>query len=154
MTSIDRTAYPHLNKQLNDKELAICYTLNESERDFIKLHARHIDGHLTLAVMLKTRQQLGYFVSVTKVPIPIITYLSKQLDISNTAMSKFIIKPHDKKTLYRYRTICRQFLGSTAFSKCDKQHFVTCVHKAAYTMSDPADLINVAVEITSVRLSI
>jgi hypothetical protein len=54
MTPIDRTAYPHLNKPLTEKELAACYTLNEEEHDFIQKYARSQRGQLILAVMLKT----------------------------------------------------------------------------------------------------
>ncbi|MDC9598580.1 hypothetical protein [Xenorhabdus anantnagensis] len=31
MTSVDRTAYPHFNKPLSQKELASCYTLSDDE---------------------------------------------------------------------------------------------------------------------------
>ena len=145
MISIDRTAYPHFSKQLSDKELTACYTLNAKERAFVQRHTRRGRRCLALAVMLKTRQQLGYFVILTKIPSSIVSCLAQQLGLSDTAFSSNELC--DKKAHHRYRTLCRHFLASTVFSKRDRQHIIASVHKAAHTMSDPADLINVAVEI-------
>jgi hypothetical protein len=94
--------------------------------------------------MLKTRQQLGYFIPLEQVPHQIIAYLSSQLKISDD--SWLIDEEHFKKTLYRYRVVCRKLLGSTVFSDDGRNRIITCVRKAAYTMSDPADLVNVAIE--------
>ncbi len=144
MSSIDRTAYPNLNKQLSDKELSACYELDEKDRHFIQRNARNNRGYLVIATMLKTRQQLGYFIPLKQVPTQIIVYLSRQLEIP--CDSWLIDEEHFKKTLYRYRTACRKLLGSTVFSNNGWNRIIACVRKAAYTMSDPADLINVAIE--------
>lgn len=143
MTSIDRTAYPRLDKQLSDKESALSYGLDEQELQFINQHARHGQNHLLLAVMLKTRQQLGYFINLNQVPWQIITIIAEQLD---TTVEQWQVDKQDKKTLYRYRALCRQWLSSTPFSADQRQRICRCVNQAAYTMSDPADLINVAIE--------
>ena len=145
MTSIDRTAYPSVNKHLSEKELSICYDLDYNEHRFVRRHARNDRGYLVLAVMLKTRQQLGYFVSVDQVPSAIIGHIADQLDVHRDAWS--VDEAHFVKTVHRYRTACRKWLGSTAFSSKYRQRIVSRVHEAAHTMSDPADLINVAVEV-------
>ncbi len=145
MTSIDRTAYPRVNKQLSGKELSACYELDYNEHRFVRRHARNDRGYLVLAVMLKTRQQLGYFVALEKVPGSILDYLAGQLEVSRDAW--LVDEAHFAKTIHRYRTACRKWLGSAAFSNSDRQLIVGRIHKAAYTMSDPADLINVAVEV-------
>jgi len=49
--------------------------------------------------------------------------------------------------LYRYHAACRERLGSTAYSEDGKRLLAESVRKAAYTMSDPAGLINVAIEV-------
>ncbi|MCU7816912.1 MAG: DUF4158 domain-containing protein [Candidatus Thiodiazotropha sp. (ex Rostrolucina anterorostrata)] len=64
MTSIDRTAYPQLNKQLSTEELSCRYDLDDGEVIFVQRQARNDRGALVLATILKTRQQLGYFVSL------------------------------------------------------------------------------------------
>jgi Domain of unknown function (DUF4158) len=61
MTSRDRTAYPRIEKRLNDKELEAGYTLSTEECRFIRGNSRGDTGQLSLAIVLKTRQQVGYF---------------------------------------------------------------------------------------------
>ncbi len=61
MASLDRTAYPRIGTRLNDKELEAGYTLSEPEDRFIRCQSRGDTGHLSLAMVLKTRQQVGYF---------------------------------------------------------------------------------------------
>ena len=144
MTAIDRTAYPRLNKPLSDQELSACYGLDDSDLPFIYQNARNNRGYLTLAVMLKTRQQLGYFIELDQVSRQIVHYLAKQLGVP---IDLWVSSGrHDQKTLYRYRLACRQWMGSIPFSADNRNSICICVRQAAYTMSDPADLINVAVE--------
>ena len=75
--------------------------------------------------------------------------LARQLDVSIDAWA--IGDVHDKKAHYRHRKDCRQFLKSTVFSKRVRKQLITSIHNAAHTMSDPADLINVAVEVLNKR---
>lgn len=51
-----------------------------------------------------------------------------------------------EKTLYRYRQLIRSHLGVTSYSLGGAETAQRMVEQAAYTMSDPADLINVAIE--------
>jgi len=147
MTSIDRTAYPHLNKPLSIEELSYCYELDDDEVIFIRHQARNDRGYLVLATILKTRQQLGYFIALEKIPKQIISYIARQLDLSNEAWQ--IDDDSFDRSLYRYRAACQKRIRSTVFSDEGKKLLVDCVRKAAYTMSDPADLVNVAIEVLS-----
>jgi ATP/maltotriose-dependent transcriptional regulator MalT len=51
-----------------------------------------------------------------------------------------------EKTLYRYRQLIRTYLDITPYGEGGQDVVETAVQHAASTMSDPADLINVAVE--------
>lgn len=144
MTSIDRTAYPQLKNPISEELLSGCYDLDDAERRFVRRNARNDRGYLVVAVMLKTRQHLGYFIPLEQAPNQIVVHLSKQLGLADT--SWLINDEHLRKTLYRYRSACREYLKSGAFSDEGREHVIDCVRKAAYTMSDPADLINVAIE--------
>lgn len=147
MASIDRTAYPVLGKRLSHQELLLCYEIDEPEQKFIKKNARNDRGYLVLAITLKTRQQLGYFPALPDIPNQIITFVSEQLDV--TAKLWPLDQEHYRTTLHRHRSACRKYLGSAAFSDDGQEQVVDSVRKAAYTMSDPADLINVAIEVLS-----
>ena len=51
-----------------------------------------------------------------------------------------------EKTLYRYRQLIRTYLGIKPYGEGGQAVVETAVQHAASTMSDPADLINLAVE--------
>ena len=137
MTSLDRTAYPRLDKRLSDEELYARYELNAEDQDLVRRNARSDSGRLTLAIMLKTRQQLGYFPALAEVPDQIRTHLAKLLEVAvDTAL---IDQAHHKLTLHRYRSAIRALLGSTVFSDGGHDRVADRVRQAAHTMSDPAD---------------
>ncbi|MBT8125046.1 MAG: Tn3 family transposase [Gammaproteobacteria bacterium] len=144
MTSIDRTAYPHLNKKLSEQELALCYEIDDDEKVFIRSQARNHRGYLVLAVLLKTHQQLGYFISLEKAPKQIVSIIAQQLSVPEEAWQ--IADENFDRSLYRYRAACQKHLKSTTFSNEAWDNIQEPIRNAALTMSDPADLINVAIE--------
>ncbi len=50
------------------------------------------------------------------------------------------------RTLARYRYLIRTYLAITPYTNGGVRVVIKAVHQAALTMSDPADLINVAIE--------
>ncbi len=146
MASIERTAYPYFHNQLTEQELENCYELSDPERRFVQLNANGASQRLTLMVMLKTRQHLGYFPMLKHVPEQILDHLIKQFGFS--LPPPLLDEDKLKKTLHRYRKAIRTYLNSKLFYAQEGRKCVqTAVRRAAYTMSDPADLINVAIEI-------
>jgi len=144
MASIDRTAYPHFNKRFSARELSNCYELNDEEQNFIHRYARSSRGHLVLSIILKTRQQLGYFAALPDIPNQIVTHLAAQLEVDTALWQPN--EAHYRTTLHRYRNACRTLLGSSTFTGESREQLLSSVRNASLTMSDPADLINVAVE--------
>jgi hypothetical protein len=142
MASIDRTAYPRFQSSLTANELQALYRPSDEELRFVAEHARGDAGQLTLLALLKCHQHLGYTPSLTDVPSQIRTYLSQQLHLpADTALDV-----EAEKTLYRYRQLIRAYLGISSYSLGGAETAESLVQQAAYTMSDPADLINVAIE--------
>ena len=79
---------------------------------------------------------------LSDVPSQIRTYLSQQLHLPvDTALDI-----EAEKILYRYRQLIRAHLGVASYALGGADTAQTVVEHAAYTMSDPADLINVAIE--------
>jgi TnpA family transposase len=144
MTAIDRTAYPRLGERLTHEELQARYRLSETERIFIRAVARGDAGRLTLAALLKTRQNSGRFPSPQEIPGTVLSYLAAQLGM--TVQPPPVEEDKGKQTLHRYRTAIRVHLGLSAFSKAGEGVVTRVVLDAAETMSDPADLINRAIE--------
>lgn len=144
MASIERTAYPRFGKRMSIEELRARYELTGQERRFVEANANGARQRLTLAVLLKARQQLGYFPSPKEVPGQIVKHLAGQFGFS--ARIHRLSKANLRTSLHRYRAAVRNFLGSKAYGAEDRQRVEQVILKATETMSDPADLINAAVE--------
>ncbi len=144
MASIDRTAYPRLRTRLTDKELEADYALSDAEVLFVRRHARGDAGRLPLAILLKTRQRLGYFVALSDVPDQIRLPVANALGLAE--QSELVDEVGRPATVHRYRDAIRDRLCSRPFSYGGREIVIGTVHRAAQTMSDPADLISASVE--------
>ena len=140
MTAIERTAYPRPGDRLTREEVEACYDLTDADRGFIRMAARGDAGRLTLAALLKTRRAYGLFLSPSDLSTAALSHMAAQLAIPAPPLVT------DKQALHRYRTVIRAHLGLTAFSQAGEGVVTAVVLAAAETMSDPADLINRAIE--------
>ncbi|MCY1741043.1 DUF4158 domain-containing protein, partial [Ensifer sp. SL37] len=145
MTAIDRTAYPRPGDPLTAEELDARYHLNEADLFFIRDKAPGDIGRLTLATLLKGRQDLGYFPAPSDVHIDTVAHLGAQLDLA--AASPLLDETRQKTMLHRYRTAVRIHLGVSPYSEAAEQLVSAAVLAASEMMSDPADLINRAIEV-------
>jgi TnpA family transposase len=141
MASIERTAYPRFKAALSTQELQTLYAPTEEERAFVAPHTRTDTQQLTLLTLLKCHQSLGYLPAFETIPTYIRQYLCHQLSLApETAL-------HTEKHLRsRSRHLMRSYLAVTAYADGGPRVVKQRVTEAAYTMSDPADLINVAIE--------
>jgi TnpA family transposase len=142
MASIERTAYPRFKPSLTASELHALYCPTDDERAFIATHARGEAQQLTLLTLLKCQQHLGYLPPLAEVPEYIRTYLCQQLHL----LPLMYTHVEAEKTLYRYRQLIRTYLAIKPYGDGGQDVVETAVQHAASTMSDPADLINLAVE--------
>ena len=141
MASIERTAYPRFKATLSAQELQTLYAPTEEEREFVATHARTDTQQLTLLTLLKCHQSLGYLPAFETIPTSIRQYLCQQLHLPPE--TEF----HTAKNLRsRYRHLIRGYLAVTVYAHGGARLVEQRVTQAALTMSDPADLINVAIE--------
>lgn len=145
MTSIARTAYPRFNQKLTDEELEKLYRPNRKELKFVRHYARGYRQQLTLMSLLKAHQNLGYIVKTKKIPKQIQRYLAECLGLSDN-ITLLRNTSANKKSFYRYHQSIREFLEVHSWSNGGVDIAKQVIEKTAYTMSDPADLINVAIE--------
>lgn len=87
MTAIERTAYPRFKQNPTTKELAELYTPRLEEVDFVQSQVRSKSGLLSLIVMLKSFQRLGYFPHPEFVPVPVISHLPFMLKVALVGIS-------------------------------------------------------------------
>ncbi|RVN97725.1 DUF4158 domain-containing protein [Sinorhizobium meliloti] len=145
MTAIDRTAYPRSAERLTRQELEHRYSLSEADFVFIGGKARGPSGRLALAVLLKARQDLGFFASPADLHAETIAHLATQLGLTEPLAC--VVEGTGDKTLYRYRMAVRTFLDIVAYDEGGEDLLTAVITEAASTMSDPADLINLAIEV-------
>ena len=144
MTAIDRTAYPRPEVLLTREELGERYHLSDAELAFIHASARGDIGRLVLAVLLKSRRDFGYFPAPDAVHAGTVEHLAEQLGIAAPETSRD--EGRRTKSLYRYQAAVRSYLGVKPYGDEAGQLVTGTILEAAETMSDPADLINRAVE--------
>jgi hypothetical protein len=144
MTAIDRTAYPRPGARLSREELGHRYDLTEADLTFVHANARGDIGRLLLAVLLKVRQDFGYFPMPSDVHAGIVAHVAAGLGLAAPHPSTADVRWSSK--LYRYHAAVRAYLGVTPYGKMAERLLSGTVLDAAETMSDPADLINRAIE--------
>jgi len=104
--------------------------------------ARGASRRLTLLVLLKSFQHLGYLPPLDHVPEVIITHLRTSLHLPADTVCSY----DSRRTMYRHHQAVRDFLGVNVFDHRARRVAISAVHQAAQTMDNPADLINVAIE--------
>ena len=81
MTPIERTAYPHFNKKFSPPELEVFFMLTDVELQQLINYSRSKKLLLVLAITLKTRQYLGYFIGLNQIPQGVVSVVGSQLSI-------------------------------------------------------------------------
>ena len=144
MTATDRTAYPRPGARLTRDELGARYDLTETDLAFVHASARVGTGRLLLAMLLKTRRDFGCFSAPNTVHAGIVAHLAAQLGVAE--LPAWPDEVRLTKSLYRYQVAVRTYLSVTDYGAAAETMIADVVRDAAETMSDPADLINRAVE--------
>ena len=145
MTAIDRTAYPRPGARLTREELNARYDLTDSDLAFVRTNARGDAGRLMLATLLKTHQDLGCFIAPYEAHPDTVAHLASQLELP--APPVWGSEARRTKSLYRYQTAIRAYLSVRPYDETAERLVTDTTFTAAETMSDPADLINRAVEV-------
>jgi len=155
MSSIERTAYPRFStRTLKQSELDEFYSLTPDERHHLEQNVRGDLMQLNYAIQLKSFQRLGYFPASKNIPTAVIDHLKKCFRFTDPALT-----PHYEHNRTKYRpqeSICN-FLKITRWGKVNNRKTGEAVHpgrklavnvawKAAQTMNNPPDIINVIIE--------
>jgi Domain of unknown function (DUF4158) len=141
MASIERTAYPRFKRRPTAQELTDVHTPTSEEVAFSRARARGPTRTLTLAVLLKAFQRLGYFPRLQDVPFPVLAHTRSCLRLSPDTTLE--VTP---RTLYKHHQAIGEFLQVTAWGSEARHVAIAAVHQAAQAKDGPADLINVAIE--------
>ena len=142
MASIERTAYPRFTSALTAHELEELYCPTEEDLEFVYKRPEDPAQQLTLLARLKCHQHLGYLPTLDEIPSSIRIYLCQQLRLP--AHTDWV--PETLMNRHRHRLSIRAYLKVSSYAHGGERVITHEIEQAAYTMSDPADLINVAIE--------
>lgn len=144
MTARERTAYPRFNPLIAERDLDDLYTPSEDDLQFLtRATTQEPVLRLNVMLLLKTFQSLGYFPDLDSIPAEIVKHLRIVLKIPQEVTPGY----SSEKTLYRHHEAIRTYLNVKAFDTEARQLIERAVWQAAQTMDDPADLINVGIEV-------
>jgi hypothetical protein len=149
MPPTPRTAYPSLERQIRTFDLDELFT---PAADDIKWAKQIIKGErwlLSLVVLFKCTEALGYFPVLEQIPGAIVdhirAYLSTSKAVDNDASLQILRL--SKATLYeRYQPEIRARLGLHLFTSIHKENLQHYLVDATQTQHSTIDLINAAVE--------
>ena len=142
MTTIERTAYPRFKSSFTQDELAHFYNPTEADMAFVKNVATDEGQQLAMMILLKAFQKLGRLPKLSDVPAPVGKHIAKQMKCPWPNQ----LPDLPRMVRSRYRQAIYAYLDIKAYRDGGPQTVEKIVRQAAQTMSDPADLINVAVE--------
>jgi len=141
MTSIERTAYPRFTRAPSVKDLRDIFTPTPTDVAFVTTHARGSAQKLTLMIFLKVYQRLQYFPDLHTIPAAVISHLRAVMNIPSD-----VVPDIAAVTLYRYYAVIRTHLEIRSQGKEIRHLAARAMHTAAQVMENPADLINVAIQ--------
>lgn len=145
MISITKTVYPRFKKIYKKEELAQIFQPADTELQFVHKSVKGESSKLTLLTLLKCHQHLGYLPAVKIIPPSIRQYLATQLSCSSD-LALIEQTSSNKKSFHRYRKLIRHHLGIFLWSEESNVIVHATIKKSALSMSNPPDLMNVAIE--------
>ncbi|MBC7500074.1 MAG: DUF4158 domain-containing protein [Herminiimonas sp.] len=144
------TAYPRFKSRLSPVELERFYTLTDAERIFCEAATRSDTTRLGFALLLKTYQRLGNFVTSFQVRGSIVEHTAAVIGAS---CEQDYLRSFDASQARRtHLSVIRQFLSVKAFSEPGKLLLQQALADAALTKDDVIDIVNIGIE-TLVRHS-
>jgi len=144
MTAIERTAYPRLKSRLTQRELDETFTPTPAELALAREATKGSDEglRLNLLISLKCFQHLGYFLPPEDVPDRVVRHVRSSLQLPAS-----VAVGYDwPRTLYRHRGAIRDYLEISPYGEGGEALAAEAIRRASQTMSNPADLINAAID--------
>jgi TnpA family transposase len=136
-----RLLYPKLAQRLSAADLHRIFYPTHKERQWAQTVARSPSSQVALLVQLKIFQAVGRFLPMKDVPALGIEYVAQKLA---TECEPRVV--YARATLYRHQAAVLEYLGVTSWGDQARELAESTMTKVAKVRTDPADLINAAVD--------
>lgn len=145
MSSVHETAYPRLNAELTEQELAAVFTPTAKEESFVASEFRQAPKRAVLMIQLKLLQRLGDFIPLVEVPRTIIEHICSTL--GTRLMDKSALACYDQsgsKSLHH--KLLRTFVDIKPFGVKNHAWLKGVALQATKTKQELSGIINVMIE--------
>jgi TnpA family transposase len=136
-----RLMYPELPDPLTPADLHRLFSPSYDERRWAAVVARTPYSQVALLVQLKMFQTIGRFRRAEDIPATITEHVARRLGVE---LGQHLV--HPDRTLYRHRPVVLKYLGVTAWGAVARELARRTMMELAKARTDPADLINAAVD--------
>ena len=133
--------YPELPDPLTPGDLQELFNPSFDERKWAPTVARTPETQVTLLVHLKIFQTIGRFMPATDVPLAAVQYVARKMAIDSKATLTCPIRTH-----YRHRQAILSRLKVTAWGAEGRALAQATMCKTARARTDPADIMNSAID--------
>ena len=128
--------YPKFTLSYSHEELIEHFMLSETDETFITQFRGDTNRH-GATVLLKSLQYLGYFPHLNEVPVPVKSFIAKQLNLVGDPSKEY---PWNTRTRFNHFEWIRQYTGFRASTDQDKEDLSTWLRQegalSAITFSD------------------
>lgn len=136
-----RLIYPKLSNPLTPADLQRLFSPSCEERKWVPTVARTPLSQVALLVQLKIFQVVGRFLRIEEIPELIVAHAADRLGVDGDPRLVF-----SESTVYRHRTAVLDHLGVTGWGAAARQLTKQMMITIAEARTDPAELINAAVD--------
>jgi hypothetical protein len=137
---ISRLVYPELPNRVTSADLQVLFTPSYDERKWAAALARTSAAQVALLSQLKVFQTIGRFLPVKDMPVAVIAHVAGRL---KAAAPEALV--YGGNRLYRDHAAIRSYLAITSWGAQALRMAQSSMAKLAEARTDPADLINAAI---------
>lgn len=136
-----RILYPELPAPLEPADLHRWFSPGYDDRRWVVSVARTPAAQVVVLVQLGVFQAIGRFLTTDLIPNAVIAYVAKRFEAEIPAPGSF-----SPSTVYRHQRAVLNYLGVTAWDHQARRLTEQTMAKMAQARTDPADLINAAID--------
>jgi TnpA family transposase len=136
-----RVIYPELPDPLTASDLRQLFSPTFDERAWAPKVARTPASQVALLVQLKVFQTVVRFLPAAEIPTAVISQVARRMGVESAA--SFV---HPDRSLYRHRPAVLKHLGVLPWGPAARALAITTMQKTARARTDPADIINAAID--------
>ena len=141
-----RILYPNLPTPLTPTDLDRLFSPGYADRQWVLTVARTPRSQVAVLVQLLAFRAVGRFLTVEDIPASVVEYVAREFKVRANTAVRLTNSKYSARTWYRHQDVILAYLGVMAWGDQAQQLAESTMMKMAEARTDPADLINAAVD--------